>query len=68
MIGYVLDGDLDYAVKKVGSAVEKRHKRLKLTRKKELQPSSLLPGKKQAAETRHASRKSQLIIHHLFLS
>ena len=67
MIGYVMDGDTDKAVKCVNEAIEKRKEKLSIEGKAELKRSSIRPECRQTKETRHLTKKDWFIIHHIFL-
>jgi hypothetical protein len=67
MVGYVMDGDTDKAIKCVNEAIETRKQNLGIEGKAELKKSSIRPECQQTRETRHLIRNGCFIVHHIFL-
>ena len=67
MIGYVMDGGRDKAIKCVNEALEERKEKLGIEGKAELKRSSIRPECQQTKETRHLIKKGWFTIHHIFL-
>jgi hypothetical protein len=67
MLGYVMDGDTDKAIKCINEAIETRKQNLKIEGKAELKKSSIRPECQQTRETRHLVRNDCFIVHHIFL-
>jgi len=67
MLGYVMDGDTDKAIKCINEAIEARKQNLGIEGKAELKRSSIRPECQQTRETRHLIRNGCFIVHHIFL-
>lgn len=67
MVGYVMDGDTDKAIKCVNEAIETRKQNLGIEGKAELKKSSIRPECQQTRETRHLIGNGCFIVHHIFL-
>lgn len=68
MLGYVLDGNIDGAMKNVADAIQSRHKDLGMDSPGEMRGSSVCPDDAYARETRHNRWNGGAVfrIHHLF--
>ncbi len=67
MIGYVMDGDTNKAIKRVNEAIENRKEKLGIEGEAELKRSSIRPECQQTKETRHLIKNGQFTVHHIFL-
>lgn len=67
MIGYVMDGDLNRAIKGVGSSIAKERASLAMPSSGNLNRSSLLPNSHEVRETCHTVDSRPFTIHHVFL-
>ncbi|HUT93736.1 MAG TPA: hypothetical protein VMY37_30005 [Thermoguttaceae bacterium] len=67
MIGYVMDGDVDAAVRAIEGQF-RDHKKLLLLRVPKLARSSLVPDNSNIRETTHHGTGRPFRIHHLFLA
>ncbi len=67
MIGYVMDGDTDKAVKRVNEAIENRKQKLRIEGKTELKKSSIRTQCQQTKETKHLMKNGRFTVHHIFL-
>ena len=68
MLGYVLDGNVEQAIKNVSNLIRSRHKELKMSPPGDVSPSSVLPDDsrlKETSHTRHSSSEN-FLIHHIF--
>src|SRR5271157_2289213 len=69
MIGYVLDGDCDHAIRLVGQNITSNRSRLRMQDSADLTESSLRRDNPMIRETTHdLGRSEQFRLHHLFLS
>lgn len=67
MIGYVMDGDIVEAIKRVDGAIENRKEQLCITGTAELRQSSIRPECQQTKETKHLTKNGRFTVHHIFL-
>lgn len=67
MLGYVMDGDTNKAIKYINKAIETRKQNLGIEGKAELKKSSIRPECQQTRETRHLIRSDCFVVHHIFL-
>jgi hypothetical protein len=70
MLGYVLDGDLDRAIKNVANVVRLYHEILGMESPGEIRESSVRPGDRHARETHHQRHNDVVLfrLHHLFVA
>ena len=66
MIGYVMDGDIDDAQRKVNKIIQKNKDKLKTDNG--FKTSSIFQARKQIKETSHLLSTHCLLVHHIFLS
>ncbi len=67
MIGYVMDGDIVEAIKRVDGAIENRKEQLGISGTVELRQSSIRPKCQQTKETKHLTKNGRFTVHHIFL-
>jgi hypothetical protein len=67
MLGYVMDGDTNKAVKCINEAIEKRKQNLAIEGEAELKKSLIRPECQQTRETKHLIRNGCFVVHHIFL-
>ncbi|NJL28853.1 MAG: hypothetical protein HC897_13655 [Thermoanaerobaculia bacterium] len=67
MIGYVMDGRVEHAAMRVGSAIQRDRVLLRLS-SDGLVKSTILPGAEVIRETRHQLDAGLLALHHVFLA
>jgi hypothetical protein len=70
MLGYILDGQVERAIKNVENNLHRHHGALGMGPSGRLQPSSLVPGASEVRETRHRrhAEPGEFLIHHIFLA
>lgn len=68
MIGYVLDGEVANAIKKVQGSIHTRHTDLCMQAPGNLDRSTIRPSREEIRETRHHLLERVLSLHHVFLA
>lgn len=70
MLGYVLDGKLNYAIVGVSAAIMRREADLGMTSPATMLPSAVAPDIAGVKETHHIrpTNSSRFVIHHVFMS
>jgi hypothetical protein len=67
MIGYIMDGNTDTAIRSVNRNINKNRIHLRISNPNSLLPSSLIPNNLEIKETQHDLNGRNFMIHHLFL-
>jgi hypothetical protein len=70
MLGYVLDGDVDRAMKNVANVIRLHYKDLRMEPPGEMRPSLIRPDDAHAKETHHERQNDAIPfwLHHLFVA
>ena len=68
MIGYVMDGNIDTAIRAVNRNINHNRINLKISKSNSLLPSSLIPSNSEIKETQHDLDGRNFMIHHIFLA
>jgi len=67
MIGYVMNGNTDTAIRAVNRNINNNRIHLRISNSNSLLPSSLIPNNLEIKETQHDLDGRNFMIHHLFL-